>query len=76
MPSFHGNTHHCVGATNRRFGRDKKTREEFSSTTLTPQSATQRCADHHIEIDPLHTPPVMKCRSCGAAGGLSNAEIR
>lgn len=50
--------------------------KNFPTTTLTPQSATQRCADHHMEIYPLQTPPVMKCRSCGAVKALSHAETR
>jgi len=50
--------------------------KKFSFTALILQRATQRCVDHHMEIDPLHAPPVMKCGSCGAVRVLSNSETR
>jgi hypothetical protein len=37
--------------------------------------AQKQCSDHRLEIDPLQSPAVLKCRSCGAIAPLSQADI-
>lgn len=76
MPSFFGNAYHCVGAPNRRFGREKKTREDFFVYHLNASERDSAVCRSPYGIDLLQTPTVMKCRSCGVEGVLSNAEIR
>ena len=46
-----------------------------SARALDFHSAQKQCDNHRLEIDPLHTPVLLKCHCCGATAPLSRADV-